>query len=92
MTIATVTPRASLRNVRRRIVRALHRTADIDARHISVIVNGDVATLKGTVASWMQYEAAERAAGSAQGIKRVDNEIVVEPVEPHEFEPADEIC
>ena len=40
----------------------------------------------------MQRDAAERAAGSAPGITRVDNEIVVAPPEPREFEPPDEIC
>ena len=39
--------------------------------------------------------AAERAAGSAPGIRRVDNRMVVEPAEPvdeQELETADEIC
>jgi len=49
-------------------------------------------TLTGTVGTWMQREAAERAAGNAPGIARVDNEIVVEPAEPHEVEPIDEMC
>ena len=91
----TIKPRSGLRDVQRRIVRALHRNADLDARHISVAVAGDVATLRGTVGSWTQREAAERAAGSAPGITRVDNEIIVVPVapaEPHEVEPVDEIC
>lgn len=89
-----VNPKAGLRDVHRRIVRALHHNADIDARHISVVVSGDAVTLKGTVGSWLQRDAAERAAGSAPGIRRVDNEILVEPPapEPHDFEPVDEIC
>lgn len=86
-----VNPKARLRSVQRRIVRALHRNADLDARHMSVIVSDDVVTLKGTVGSWLQRDAAERAAGSAPGIRRVDNEIVVEPREPRGFE-SDEIC
>jgi len=88
----TVTPKAGQRDVQRRIVRALHRTADLDAQHVRVAVSDDVVTLSGTVGSWMQRDAAERAAGSAPGITRVDNEIVVVPTEPHEFEPPDEIC
>ena len=88
----TVNPKAGLRDVHRRIVRALHHTADIDARHINVVVSGDVVTLEGSVGSWMQRDAAERAAARAPGIRRVDNEILVEPVPPHEFEPPDEIC
>ena len=84
-----VTPDQTARDVRHRIADALHRSADIDARHISVAVSGDAAVLTGTVASWFQREAAERAAGDAPGIRWVDNRIVVEPP-PREEEP--EIC
>ena len=88
-----VSPKTTQRDVRRRIVQALHRNADIDARHITVAVNDDAVTLSGAVASWSQREAAERAAGSAQGIRRVENQIIVEPLEPYEFdEPTDDIC
>jgi osmotically-inducible protein OsmY len=79
------------RDVRRRIVQSLHRNADLDARHIEVAVTDDVVTLTGTVGSWSQYEAAERGAGSAPGIRVVANHIRVVPPEPHEFEPPDEI-
>jgi osmotically-inducible protein OsmY len=85
-------PKAGRRDVHRRIVRALHEHADLDARRIEVIVSGDVVTLTGTVESWMQRDAVERSAGSAPGIRRVDNQILVEPAEPAELEPADEIC
>lgn len=87
-----VAPKTVQRDVRRRIVQSLHRNADLDARHIDVVVAGDVVTLTGTVGSWSQYEAAERGAGSAPGIRQVDNQIRVVPLEPHEFEPPDEIC
>jgi osmotically-inducible protein OsmY len=88
----TVAPRAAQRDVQRRIVAALHHHADVDARHIAVSVQDDTVILKGIVATWMQRDAAERAAGSAPGIARVDNQIVVEPAEPHEVEPIDEMC
>jgi osmotically-inducible protein OsmY len=87
-----VTPRTVQRDVRRRIVQSLHRTADLDARHVDVAVTGDVVTLTGTVSSWSQYEAAERGAGSAPGIRLVANKIRIVPPEPHELEPPDEIC
>ena len=90
-----VNAKAGTRDVHRRIVRALHRNADVDSRCIDVSVSNNVVTLKGTVRSWMQRQAAEEAAASAPGIRRVDNEIIVEPVEAHEepnFETADEIC
>ena len=88
----TVTPRAGQRDVRRRIVGALHHHADLDARQITVLVDDDQATLTGTVKTWMQRDAAERAAASAPGITHVDNRIQVVPAEPCEIEPPDEIC
>ena len=74
-------------DVRHRIVQAFHRHADLDARHISITVSGGVATLTGSVATWQQRDAAERAASSAPGITRVNNEIRVEPTEP-----VDDMC
>jgi osmotically-inducible protein OsmY len=87
-----VSPQTTRRDVRRHIVQALHRNADLDARHVNVEVTDDVVTLRGTVGSWSQYDAAERGAGSAPGIRQVDNRIVVVPLEPHDTEPPDEIC
>jgi osmotically-inducible protein OsmY len=78
---------AVTRDVRHRIVQALHRTADLDARHVSISLHGGVATLSGSVSTWLQRETAERAAASAPGIIRVQNDIRVEPAET-----IDEIC
>jgi osmotically-inducible protein OsmY len=74
-----VVPRRGVRDIQKRIVHALHRSADINARQIEVKVDGDVAILTGTVGSWLQREAAERAAGSAPGITRVDNRVTIAP-------------
>jgi osmotically-inducible protein OsmY len=81
-----VEPRTVARDVRRRIVEALHRDADLDARSVRVTIDHGVATLTGTVRSWLQREAAERAAAGATGIIRVINTIHVSP------DDADEIC
>jgi osmotically-inducible protein OsmY len=75
----TVAPRAVERDVRHRIVEALHRNANIDARHITVTVSGDKAVLTGSVGSWLQRESAQRAAADAPGVAHVENRIVVEP-------------
>lgn len=88
----TVKARPGRRDLQRRIVRALHRQADLDVRGITVEVHEDSVTLSGTTGSWIQRDAAERATGSAPGITRVDNQIIVVPAEPHESEPPDEIC
>jgi osmotically-inducible protein OsmY len=88
-----VSPRTTQRDVRRRIVQALHRNADIDARNIDVAIGDDDAViLTGRVKAWSERDAAERAAGSAPGIRGVDNRIVVEPSEPYAVEPPDELC
>ncbi len=73
-----IAPQAAARDVRHRIVEALHRNANLDSRNITVSVSGDTALLTGTVGSWLQRESAERAACDAPGIARVDNRIAVE--------------
>lgn len=86
----TVAPRTNVIDVRRRIVRALHQLADIDARRIEVAVTDHVVTLSGTVASWGDREAAEQVTAQAPGVTQVNNRIEVasEPL----AEPVDEIC
>ena len=86
-----VIPQSGVRDIRKRIVQALHHSADVNARQIDVKVNGDVATLSGTVGSWLQRESAERAAGAAPGIVRVDNQITIVPTFVLEDMP-DEQC
>jgi osmotically-inducible protein OsmY len=86
----TVAPRAVERDVRHRIAEALHRNANIDARHIGVAVSGDKAILTGSVGSWLQRESAERAAADAPGVVQVENRIVVEPTSLDAV--PDEIC
>jgi osmotically-inducible protein OsmY len=82
---------SSDRDVKRDIVRALHRDADANARGIQGHVFGDVVTLTGEVKSWHERESAERAAMHARGVTRVDNRIsVVWPDEPSG--DIDEIC
>jgi osmotically-inducible protein OsmY len=74
-----VAQQAVERDVRHRIVEALHRNANLDARHITVTVAGDTAVLTGSVGTWLQRESAERAAADAPGINRVDDRILVDP-------------
>jgi osmotically-inducible protein OsmY len=90
----TVVPRGGERDLRRRIVQTMHANADIDARHIKVTVAGGRATLIGTVRSWLQRNAVERAVADAPGVTDVDNRLLVEApeVEPPEVEPPDEMC
>jgi osmotically-inducible protein OsmY len=88
----SVAPKAAVRDVRHRIVNALHQNADVDARHITVTVSGDTATLTGTVGTWLQRDSAERAAANAPGIARVDNRILVQSFHDSKMDDWDEIC
>jgi VCBS repeat-containing protein len=81
----TVVPRAVEHDMHRRITTALYRNASLDAKRIQVTVSGSVVHLKGTATSWLQRDAAERAAYDAPGITLVDNQIIVEP-------PDGEVC
>jgi osmotically-inducible protein OsmY len=73
-----VAPGAVERDVRHRIVEALHRNANVDARHITVTMSGETVILTGSVGSWLQRESAERAAADAPGVSRVENRMAVE--------------
>jgi osmotically-inducible protein OsmY len=86
-----VAPKPAFRDVHRRIVAALHRNADLDARNLHVEVADDVVTLTGTVGSCQQREAAEHGAASAPGIRLVQNRIVVVPSPGEELDD-EEIC
>ena len=88
----TVAPKAAVRDVRHRIVKALHQDADVDARHITVTVSGNTATLTGTVGTWLQRDSAERAAANAPGIAHVDNRIIVQSFHDSKMDDWDDIC
>lgn len=88
----TVRTQPVARDVKRLIVKALHDHANVDARHISVGVTGSQVTLTGTAGSWLQRDAAERAAENAPGVATVDNQIVIEPPFEYDSVPTDDIC
>jgi osmotically-inducible protein OsmY len=88
----TVLPRAGERDVRKRIVQALHRVADIEAHRIAVDVSDGVARLSGTVYTWAERDAAAYAAAAAPGIVMVDNQLVVEPRTRSLDAVPDELC
>ena len=66
---------ASVPEVKREIVRALHRSADVEAGRIEVDVQGSKVTLKGTIRAWYERELAEKAAWSAPGVTAVVDQL-----------------
>jgi osmotically-inducible protein OsmY len=75
--LIVVKARAVPKNVRDQIHRAFHRSAQIDADHVSVEVSGGKVTLTGTVRSWSEWTEAQHAARAASGVTEVDNRLRV---------------
>jgi osmotically-inducible protein OsmY len=65
--------------LKRKIMEAFKRNAEVDANRITVEANGSEVILKGTVRSWIEREEAERVAWSAPGITKVEDRIVISP-------------
>jgi osmotically-inducible protein OsmY len=70
-------PRPVPKDVIDRIKKAFHRSAQIDADHISVAASGGKVTLSGNVRSWSERAEAEHAARAAAGVTEVENKLRV---------------
>jgi osmotically-inducible protein OsmY len=76
--IIRIEPKVAASEVKRKIEAAFKRSAELDARRITVEVVGNEVILRGTVRSWSEYAEAERAAWATPGVVNVTNELVVE--------------
>jgi osmotically-inducible protein OsmY len=75
--LITVTPRVEASTLKQNIEKALLRSAETDAKRITVEVDGDAVILRGTVRSWAERQEAEREAWAAPGVTSVDNRITI---------------
>ena len=75
--LITVKPRVSPAELKSKIEDALKRSAEMDARRITVEVEGGKVILRGSVRSWAEKEEAARRPGRPRGSTSVENLIVV---------------
>jgi osmotically-inducible protein OsmY len=65
--------------IRNEIEEALERQAEREARRIGVSVKDGVVTVTGRIRSWAEKNAIDRVVGFAPGVRRVDDQLIVDP-------------
>jgi len=72
-------PAVKTSDVQAKIEAAFTRSAEIDARRVSVAAHDGQVILTGHVRSWAERQEAERAAWAAPGVTLVDDRITITP-------------
>jgi osmotically-inducible protein OsmY len=72
-----VTPKVEPKEIKQQIERSFQRMAVLDAKNITVQVDGGEVILRGSVRSWAERHEAEKAAWAAPGTTSVKNYITV---------------
>jgi osmotically-inducible protein OsmY len=75
----TVKVHVSPSGVKHKIEAAFKRSAEIDARRVSVEAHDGKVILHGSVRSWTEREEAQQAAWAAPGVTAVENQIAITP-------------
>lgn len=75
----TLRPSISPAEIESKIESALKRSAEVDARRISISATNGTVHLYGNVRSWPEREEAERAAWAAPGVVKVVDHIAIVP-------------
>ncbi|MGK2900478.1 MAG: BON domain-containing protein [Burkholderiaceae bacterium] len=73
----TIRPKIAPADLQRRISEAFARQVDRELKHLQIEVDGSTVTLRGTVNSWREREAAQGVAWHAPGVRAVINELEV---------------
>lgn len=74
-----VKPHVSPSDVKDQIEAAFKRSAEVDARRISVEARNGMVVLRGNVRNWAEHEEAQHAAWAAPGVTAVENDLVIAP-------------
>jgi osmotically-inducible protein OsmY len=76
----TIVPRLQRTDIKQRLEQALVRSAEVEAKGITIEVHNTSVTLRGTVHSFAEKQAAEHAAWAAPGVTSVDNRLVISAI------------
>jgi osmotically-inducible protein OsmY len=75
--LIVIRPRVAPSDVKQRIEEAFRRSAEVDAKGITITAEGGVVTLRGQVRTWSERAQAQQTAWSAPGVTEVKNDLSV---------------